>query len=32
MESKMSDTIFLDPVPESDKTVYVQVKSTLSGD
>ncbi|GGG07894.1 complement resistance protein TraT [Cysteiniphilum litorale] len=28
----MSDTIFLDPVPESDKTVYVQVKSTLSGD
>ena len=32
VESKMSDTIFLDPVSEHEKTVYVQVKSTLSGD
>jgi hypothetical protein len=32
VESKMSDTIFLDPVSEQEKTVYVQVKSTLSGD
>ncbi|WP_192484677.1 MULTISPECIES: complement resistance protein TraT [Cysteiniphilum] len=32
VNSKMSDTIFLDPVAESDKTIYIQVRSTLSED
>ena len=27
-QTKMSETIFLDPVPKSQKTVYVQVKNT----
>jgi hypothetical protein len=32
VNSKMSDTIFLDPVPQNEKTIYVQVRSTLSED
>ncbi|WP_116964558.1 complement resistance protein TraT [Fastidiosibacter lacustris] len=32
VNSKMSDTIFLDPVPQSEKTIYIQVRSTLSED
>jgi hypothetical protein len=32
VNSKMSDTVFLDPVPQNEKTIYVQVRSTLSQD
>jgi hypothetical protein len=31
-ESKMSKTIFLDPVPANEKTIYVQVKDTSGKD
>ena len=31
-ESKMSESIFLDPVPAKDKTIYVQVKDTSGQD
>tara|TARA_R110002167_G_scaffold93474_1_gene250465 strand:- start:14314 stop:15060 length:747 start_codon:yes stop_codon:yes gene_type:complete len=31
-ESKMSNTVFLDPVPNSEKTIYVQVRNTSSQD
>ncbi|ALA26653.1 complement resistance protein TraT [Piscirickettsia salmonis] len=29
-QSKMSDTIFLDPIPDKEKTIYVQVHDTSS--
>ncbi len=32
VESKMSESIFLDPVDEVDRTVYVEVKNTSSED
>ena len=32
VSSKTSESIFLDPVSSSDKTVYIQVKSTLTED
>ncbi|WP_203368737.1 complement resistance protein TraT [Cysteiniphilum marinum] len=32
VNSKMSESIFLDPIAESDKTIYIQVRSTLSED
>ncbi|WP_440617840.1 complement resistance protein TraT [Cysteiniphilum sp. 6C5] len=30
VESKMSDSIFMEPVADNEKTIYVQVRSTLS--
>lgn len=32
VNSKMSDTIFLDPTPQNQKTIYLQVKNTTSED
>ena len=32
IDSRMSDTIFLDPVPPAKKTIYVQVKNTTPED
>ena len=32
VESKMSESIFLDPVPKNQKTIYVQVRNTTTED